>query len=383
MGQIAQRPVAREVGAVLEEGRVGTNEAIAATVYLLSTKLFISFPQQMATVGQTAAWMVPLVSFATGTLGFLIVAALLKRYPGRSIVEVSEEVAGPVFGFLASLGYLAFFFTATVLVMREFSETVGTALLPRTPLSVVMAIFVLAALFATYLGVEGLTRAAFLAAPLIVATLAFLILLSLPQANFDAIFPIFGPGAGKLVYHGVIHSAVAGEVTFLAVVAGQLREAEKVRAIGLVSIAITAFFTSVAVLVFVAVFPYPLCVHIPYPGYETSTLIYLGRFFQRVEVAFVFLWVISACIELALGGYTSAMILARMLKLPVLRPVLPAVAIIGYTLAFVPPDFPTATRLDFEVVRTFGGLAVFVVPAALLLVAQLKDLRVKKRRKRS
>ncbi|MEW6229167.1 MAG: GerAB/ArcD/ProY family transporter, partial [Bacillota bacterium] len=153
---------------MLEEGRVGTNEAIAATVYLLSTKLFISFPQQMATVGLTAAWVVPLISFATGALGFLIIAALLKRYPGMGIVEISEEVAGPVFGLLASLGYLAFFFAATVLVMREFSETVGTALLPRTPLSVVMAIFVLAALLATYLGVEGLTRAAFLASPLIV-----------------------------------------------------------------------------------------------------------------------------------------------------------------------------------------------------------------------
>ncbi|MEW6228737.1 MAG: GerAB/ArcD/ProY family transporter, partial [Bacillota bacterium] len=189
-----------------------------------------------------------------------------------------------------------------------------------------------------------------------------------------------GPGAGKLVYHGVTHSAVAGEVVFLAVIAAQLREVQKVRMMGLIGIGTTALFTVVSVLVFVTVFPYPLCVHIPYPGYQTSTLIYLGRFFQRVEVAFVFLWVISGCIELALGTYTSAMILARMLKLPVYRPVLPAMAIIGYTLAFVPPDFPTATRLDFGVVRTLGGLAVFVVPTALLLVAQLKGLRARKGR---
>lgn len=365
---------------MLEEGRVGTNEATAATVYFLTTKLFISFPQQMATVGQTAAWVVPIISFSTGALGFLIVAALLKRYPGMGIVEIGEEIAGPVFGLLASVGYFTFFFAATILVMREFSETVGTALLPRTPLSVIMAIFVLAVLFAAYLGIEAVTRAGFLAAPIIAGTLVLLVLFSLPQAEFDAVFPIFGPGPGKLVYHGVLHSAVAGEVIFLAVIVGQIREAEKVRTMGLISITLTALFTSAGLLVFVAVFPYPLCVHIPYPGYETTTLIYLGRFFQRVEVAFVFLWVISGCIELALGAYTSTMILTRMLKLPVYRPLLPAMAIIGYTLAFVPPDFPTATRLDFEVVRTFGGIAVFVVPAALLLVAQLKGSRTRKRR---
>ncbi|MEW5866761.1 MAG: GerAB/ArcD/ProY family transporter [Bacillota bacterium] len=368
---------------MLEEGRVGTPEAIAATAYFLSAKLFIAFPQQMATVGLTAAWVVPIISFATGALGFLVVVALLKRYPGIGIVEISEEVAGPVVGSLASLGYFVFFFAVTVLVTREFSETVGTALLPRTPLSVTMAIFVLVTVFAAYLGVEGLARAAFLASPVIVATLILLNLLLLPQANFDAVFPLFGPGADKLVYHGVAHSAVAGEVLFLGVIAGQLRETEKVRAMGLASVGITGFFVAVSVLTFVAVFPYPLCMHIPYPGYQASTLIYLGRFFQRVEVAFVFVWVLSGCIKLGLGVYTSAMVLARMLKLPVYRPLLPAIAIIGYTAAFVPPDFPTTTRLDFELVRTYGALVVFAMPAVLLLIAQFKDLRTKKTRQRA
>ncbi|MCR4401874.1 MAG: spore germination protein [Firmicutes bacterium] len=360
---------------MLEEGRIGTGEAVAATLYFLSSKLFISFPQQMATVGLTAAWIVPMISFAGAAVGFLIVTALLRRYPRMGIVEIGEELAGPVLGSLAALGYFAFFFVATVVIMREFSETVGTALLPRTPLAVITLIFALVTIAATYLGVEALTRAALLAAPLIVVTLVFLNVLLVPQANFDAMFPFFGPGLDKLVYHGIIHSAVGGEVLFLAVIAPQLREWSHARAIGLAALAITALFTSVSVLTFVTVFPYPLCVHIPYPGYETSTLIYVGRFFQRVEVAFVFLWVISGCIELALGTYTSAIILARTLKLPLYRPLLPALGVIGYSLAFVPPDVPTATRLDFELVRTFGGIAVFVVPAVLLLAAQVKQVR--------
>ncbi len=360
---------------MLEEGRIGTNEAIVATIYLLSTKLFISFPQQMATVGQTAAWIVPLISFGAGALGFLVISALLGRYPGLGIVELGEKVAGSALGLGASLGYLAFSLSATVIVTREFSETVGTALLPRTPLSVIMAVFVLASLFAAYMGLEALTRAAFLASPLILLTLVLLVLLMLPQTNFDAIFPLLGVGLGKLIYHGVAHAAVAGEVVFLAVIADQLREARKIRMIGLTAIAVTAAMTSVSVLIFVAVFPYPLCVHIPYPGYETTTLIYLGRFLQRVEVMFVFLWVVSGCVELSLGTYMSAMILARALRLPVYRPLLPAIAVIVYTLAFVPPSFPAATRLDFQVVRTFGGFAVFVVPAMLLLIAQARGIK--------
>lgn len=357
---------------MIEEGRIGTPEAVAATTYLLGAKLFISFPQQMAIVGLTAAWMVPVISFAVGCLGFLVIAALLGRHPGMDIVQASEEVAGPVLGFVASLGYFAFFLAATILVMREFSETAGTALLPLTPLSVTVAVFAAAATFAAYLGVESLARAAFLAAPVIGATLILLNLLLLSQCNFDALFPLFGPGPAELFFHAASHSAITGDVLFLGLIAGQLREPLKLRSAGLAAIGIACALTTVSMLAFAATFPYPLSAHVPYPGYEATRLIYLGRFFQRVEVAFIFLWVISGCVQLALGMYAATMTLARMLKSPVYRPLLPSIAVIGYTLAFVPADFPTATRLDFELVRTYGAFAVFVTPAVLLLIAQLR-----------
>jgi spore germination protein KB len=217
--------------------RIGTREATAATIYFLSTKLLISFPQHMAEIGQTAAWIVPIISFAVATLGFLVIATLIRRYPGKNIVEVSEYVGGPVLGTIASLGYFAFFFATTALLIREFSETVSAALLPRTPLSVIMAVFIISTLLAVYLGIEAITRAALVGMPLIIGTLIILNILLLPQSNFDAIFPLFGPGIRKLIYDGVIHSGIAGEVIFLSVIAGQLDKGEKVKAMGLVSLA--------------------------------------------------------------------------------------------------------------------------------------------------
>jgi len=358
--------------ASISNGKIGTREAIAATVYFLSTKLLISFPQHMAEMGQTAAWIVPIISFLAAALGFLVIVALLRRYPGKGIVEASEEAGGRVIGIIASLGYFAFFFATTVLLIREFSETVSTALLPRTPLSVIMAVFIIATLVAVYIGLEAITRAASIGMPLIIGTLILLNLLLLPQSNFDTIFPLFGPGLEKLVYNGITHSGVAGEIMFLSIIAGQLDEEHKIRTMGLISLLVAASFMILSTLNYSAIFPYPLSLHISYPGYESSTLIYMGRFLQRIEVAFVFLWVISACIHLALSGYTATVIFKDMLKLPSHKPLLPAFAILGFTFALVPSDVPQATHVDFMVVKTYGGLAVFVMPLILLLLARLK-----------
>jgi spore germination protein (amino acid permease) len=355
--------------------KIGTREAVAATIYFLSTKLLISFPRHMAEMGQTAAWIVPAISFATATLGFLVIVALLRRYPGMNIVEASEKAGGPILGVIASLGYFIFFFATTVFLIREFSETVSTALLPRTPLSVIMGVFIIATLAAAYMGLEAITRAALVGMPLIIGTLILLNLLLLPQSNFDTIFPLLGPGIGKLVYNGVTHSAIAGEVMFLSVIAGQLDEEHKAQTMGLASLAVSAAFIIVSTLNYSAIFPYPLSLHIAYPGYEASTLIYMGRFLQRIEVAFVFLWVISACIYLALSGYTATVIIKDMLKLPSHKPLLPAFAILGFTFALVPSDIPQATHVDFMIVKTYGGLILFVVPLILLLVDRVKGGR--------
>lgn len=371
---VNQNPEERKGKTMANESnqKIGTREAIAATVYFLSTKLLISFPQHMAEMGQTAAWVVPIISFITATLGFLIIIALLKCYPGGNLIQASEKAAGPVIGIIASLGYFAFFFATTVILIREFSETVSTALLPRTPLSVIMAVFIIATLVAAYMGLEAITRAALVGMPLIIGTLILLNVLLLPQSDFDTIFPLFGPGLGKLLYNGVIHSGIAGEVLFLSIIVGQLDEEHKVQKMGLASLLVAASFMVVSTLNYSALFPYPLSLHIAYPGYEASTLIYMGRFLQRIEVAFVFLWVISACIHLALSGYTAARIIQDMLKLPSYKPLLPAFAILGFTFALVPSDVPEATYVDFMIVKTYGGLAIFVIPLILLLTARLK-----------
>ncbi|NLS44408.1 MAG: endospore germination permease [Firmicutes bacterium] len=362
------------------EKKIGIREAIAATIYFLSTKLLISFPQHMAEMGETAAWIVIIISFITATVGFLVVMALIRRYPTMNIVEASEEAGGSVLGIIASIGYFSFFFATTVLLIREFSETVSTALLPRTPLSVIMGVFIISTFSAVHMGLGAIAGTALIGMPLITVTLILLNFLLLPQSNFDVIFPLFGPGLRTLISRGISHSGIAGEILFLGVIANNLDGRHKMQSAGLISLAVAGFFMVMSTLTYCAVFPYPLSLHITYPGYESSTLIYMGRFLQRIEVAFVFLWVISACIHIALSGYTAVAIVQNIFKLPSYRPLLPAFAVLAFTFALAPSDIPQAMHVDFMIVKTYGGLVVFVMPLILLLISRLRSFAKADRR---
>lgn len=89
-----------------------------------------------------------------------ILARLLRSFPGQSIVDVGETVAGPWFNSLFVLGYLAFFLTVAGLQLRQFSEQILIGFNPETPISVVVFSYLTGVGVAAYLGIEVIARTA-------------------------------------------------------------------------------------------------------------------------------------------------------------------------------------------------------------------------------
>lgn len=353
------------------EEKISPNEAVVLAVIFISTKVFLIMPAVMADLGATAGWMVIIVAALTALAGFLPLAALLERFPGKSIVEIGEELVGPVINTLFSLAYLALFLAITSLVLRQFSERVLIAFIPEMPLSVSAFILLVGMIVASFLGITIMDRVSMLILVFLIVALAIMLLLTYPFWQVDYLFPFWGSGVAKILESGLLKSSIMSEVFIVALIAPFLTNAG-IRKIGLWSIAIAGLVMVIVEIVFLMVFPVPVASEITLPIYQMNSLIYLGRFVQRLEVIFIPLWYLTALLNLSIGLYGVVVIVTRMLRLPYHQPLVFPLAIIVVALAFWPPSVGVTLMISQDIIGNYSWVPAFVLPCILFLIYKVR-----------
>lgn len=354
-------------------GRVGVIELTALLTIYTATDVFLSFPSRVAAEGKSMAWAIPLISGAIVLLAFFIVHMCFKRFPGENVLQVMTRLFSRYVTVPVALLFVLFFITQTALVMREFTETVVTTVLPATPTAVVTLSFLVVVIYYAHKGLEGLTRTAMIFSYLFLTGLAILLLLPLSWFNASLLLPFFGQGIMHTLWFGSINTSLFCNVLILSIMYPAIRNREQFKYIGVVSIILASLIFSIVLVVFIGTFAVAPLGRVPFPMYQLARVIYVGRFVQRLESIFVFLWVAAAVIKMGFGLWLAAYLYAQAFNMPVYRPLLAPLALLLYVLSFLPPDFPSVLAISAQVFEPYGWTISVALPVILALLAAGKD----------
>jgi len=338
----------------------------------IAAKVFLPFPAAYIDEGLSAGWIMVIISLCGGLAGFLVIAALIRLFPDSTIVEAAERILGPVGGLAAGVVFFGFFITITSLTLRQFGEAMISAALPLTPISAIELVFMAAMFLACYLGIEVIGRSALLAAPYLTTAGALTVFLLYSFWNYHNFFPVWGAGIEQITKMGLLRSSAFGEILLVAYLAPVLGGAGRCLRAGFYSVLLAGLSILLLVAGMELAFSPETGRELNLPFYNMSRLVYLGRFFQRTEAVFVLFWSVAGMIMLAAGFYAATFSIANALRLPDYRPLLWPVGLMIFTLSLLPPDLPTATYLDTMILRMFGWIPAFALPALLLLIAVLR-----------
>lgn len=360
----------------IRDGHIGYRETIALLAIALSSKVFLTCPRNLAELGLTAGWLISLVHLLVALIAVLPMLSILKAYPEHTLIEISEDLAGPIAGILVSLVQFLFFLFTSIIIMRQFTETIIVALLPTTPISIITIFLLLGIIYPCYLGIEALSRGAWLLMPFLLFGLFGVLSMILPQIHFDYIFPLWGPGLAQILKTGAIKSSMLGEILLVSVLNPYLRERKQLNTVVIGSVLIYGVLFTLTMAIYEMVAPYPSAVNqSPYPLYSLARTIYFGRFLQRVESIFIFIWIFSLLVTISSLLYGATLSLARGLKIPVYQPLLFPLVILVYSLNFLIPSFLAATMLDAEVLHNYSWAVAFGLPALVWLMDKVKRKR--------
>lgn len=353
------------------QGRIGQYEITVLLVITISARVFLGLPRIMAETGGTAAWLVVTIAFLPALLGFLVLNHLLNRFPERDLIGIARETLG---AFAPAVGLLlfAFYQAETALVTREFAETFIVGILPRTPIGVITGLLLVLLVFASYMGLETISRLAFLYAPYLVMFLALIFLFAAPSADLRNLTPFLGLGVPRMILPALAKSAIYTDIILLGLFARALRARNKHRAVGLRALIASYILFLISTLITTAVFDYPATAKVLFPIYQLARLISPAEFFQRTEAVFIFLWFFAAVISLSFYFYTMSFVLCRTFSLRTHRPLLFPLAVVTFALSLLPDSFAAAVRIGAGFLRYYGWIPAFLLPGTLLAVAVVR-----------
>ncbi len=329
---------------MIKEEQIGYREALIMLTIMLTGKIFLSFPRNLALLGNGAGWIILLLAGIFSLIGLYFLQQILMRYPEQNIVEIAQTCFGKYLGMAAGLVIFLFFLLLTAVYLRQFAESFILAILPRTPISVITGVFLLLLILAMLQGIEALSRVAILLGPYLLAALIIIVGFTLPQMHLGNLSPILGPGLVPIFKYSVFEISSFAELLLLGIIAPLIRKKQERYKVGLYSLVISILVNTGVVAAVVMIFNYNAARRLMFPMFQLTRLISFGEFIQRVEAVFVFLWFFWAGIQLGGLFYGALTSFAQTFKIKDYRPLIFPLAVLVFTASLIPSSMTQAVE---------------------------------------
>lgn len=215
---------------------------------------------------------------------------LSKRYPGKHIFQISQEVAGKFGGGLINVLFLLHFWIALIRDLGVLGDFMNTTLLRRTPQEIVLYAFVLVLIYYGKTSLEVTARVNDLVFPLIIFII-FLIPIALAnEFSFERMQPFLGQGAMPLIWSSTLSAGWFADVVVAGAFLHTLLHARQFHASARHGIIFAAVALTLLIFMCISVLGPGITENSIYPSYLLVEQIHITDFLDRVELVLFSVW---------------------------------------------------------------------------------------------
>ncbi len=354
---------------MIKEGKIGTREAVFLSILVLISKAFYTSVEIIISVLGTAAWYGTLISCATTLVFFMFLYLLMKRFPGKELVDIFDLVTGRIIGKALSLIFVLYFIYYAGSNLREFLEMIKAYNFPYTPPSFIVIPFMVVVAVMAYVGLEGIARLAAVSFYPIVLGIFIILILANPFYEPGSIFPIGGYGLEKTFKVGFLRSSAYSEIILLAFIINSLHGIKSFRKTGIISIISTGIIFSTTAMCSLMVFQYTQAKENLSVLFQIARTIFYNRFLQRIETVFLFAWILVSLINIGAAFYISLTTFCKAFRVESHRPLIFPFVFLVYMVTFYPESITEVKQVNIAFIRSYSMTILYTIPLLVLLLS--------------
>lgn len=300
-----------------QEEKISSYQLLLLATFFTVGSSILELPSTLVTIAEQDAWIAMLLGIAISAIMVGLYLLLIRQYPGKNLHQINEAVFGRKIGGIVSFYLTAMtFFLGPPTVIYYLGRFLSIQIMVETPASSTHLLYGLLAIFAVALGIEVIARVAEILFPIFFILYLGLMLLLIPQVEFERLQPVFEHDFKTLLWASIFYvqfscfpiiimlNSFQGKVT-------QQKKAPKAFFLGNFFGGSILFITTlISVLVLGK-----LTALFNFPSYVLAQKINVGDFIQRIEMVITVMWFITLFFKLVLYFDSAVVGFAEILKI--------------------------------------------------------------------
>lgn len=336
----------------------------------------LSLPSGIANIMGLDGWIPILLSGIIMVAMIMIIVKIFEYYPGMDIFEISRTTLGPIFSTVYQIILFIYMIILLGYVARTLSEVIRGFLLVETPIEVIIFSFILVTSYISRCEIDVIGRLGYFIYPIILGFTIFLLLVSLPNADFTNLLPVFQSDIKSLP--SAIITGITGftsfEILLFAIPYAEDKNTvlkSSLSAMGLITVIYLTIFLLAA-----SQFGIDQLSRLPWATLSlVKEIDFPGLFLENLDGVVTTLWVLVVAGTFVPSYFSSGKILANLFKTKshelFILPLIPIV----YTVSLIPQN---SIELEKIMANIFGAIAivtVFIVPIIIFVISHFKSRR--------
>ena len=362
----------------LEGGKISGRQLMAVLIVIRVVPVTLTFSLITCTKHVQDAWIAGIISSVVTIPFVILITKLSLKFPGKTIIEYSQILLGPVIGRLLGLVILWFFVDTGVNITRVLGEGYVIAIMPETPIFAFMIMLAIMSCYAARSGLEVTCRLGEDVFYVLVFVLLLTYVLPYNAMRFENLRPILARGISNLVSPVVASLGYYSQYLIIGMIVPYLDKPEEATKYAVYAVLITGALTALAAIALVAVFG-PTANSWTLPLFSLARMISLGEFFERIEAGVMAAWTLSTGIKLSLFLWATSIGIAQVFNLKAFEHLACPLAAVFVSLGLV--SFESIVDLEDFLAKADAVFSIIVAVVALLFLYAALGVRTAVSRK--
>lgn len=257
---------------------------------VLMTAMMISSLHKIVAISKMDAWFSQILPVGYAIVVAFVLAELSRAYPGKNLFEILFIVCGKWIGGFINLILLGYIWIILTLDIKGASEFFRQTLLPRTPVEIILIVFVLLMMYygRTSLEVAARVNEIYFPAYFVLSMMLYFLLGN--EYNVERLEPILSTDLERIFASNLLPIGIYGDILLFGAFLHASTHPRLFFASMKHGILIVGFTVSMLLLILLGVMGFTIASRLNFPIFILVQQIHVTDFLDRIEIILFSLW---------------------------------------------------------------------------------------------